>query len=56
VLIAGETEWLEVLKSFGFPVVVALYLLIRTDSRLGELAKAISELSRVIDRYISKGV
>ena len=49
------SPWLDVLKSFGFPVFVAGWLMLRTESRLDKITAALHELARTIERYQLKG-
>lgn len=42
-------ELLKLCATYGFPAVVALYLLTRVDARLGELTTAVTKLSAVVD-------
>ncbi|WP_078598485.1 YvrJ family protein [Evansella clarkii] len=37
-------EWVKLLGNYGFPTVVALYLLVRFEKRIDRLTKAIHEL------------
>ena len=39
--------------NFGFPMVVAIYLLVRVEKKLDELTIAINELGRVVERNVS---
>ncbi|MCM3324807.1 YvrJ family protein [Cytobacillus kochii] len=39
--------WLTALSNFGFPIVIAFYLLIRIERKIDELTKAINELINV---------
>ena len=43
------TTAVEIVKSLGFPVLVALWLMFRTDRLLSKLTAAIIELSRVVE-------
>ncbi|MEL7633387.1 MULTISPECIES: YvrJ family protein [Sporomusa] len=38
----------EFVSGYGFPMVVAVYLLVRMEARLETLAASINELARVI--------
>ena len=40
----------ECLSNFGFPVAVAIYLLVRFEKKLDQLTKAIHELTVVVQR------
>ncbi|KUO53090.1 MAG: ribonuclease Z [Desulfitibacter sp. BRH_c19] len=39
--------------NFGFPMVVAIYLLVRVEKKLDELTIAINELGRVVEKNVS---
>lgn len=41
-------EWYDVLKDFGFPVFVAIYLLVVTTKTLRELRDAVKSLIELI--------
>jgi hypothetical protein len=41
-------EFLNLIANVGFPIAVAIYLLIRFEAKLGELTYAISELRECI--------
>jgi hypothetical protein len=41
----------QLLANFGFPVVITLYLLLRFESRIHKLEKAIIELKNVIHEW-----
>ena len=41
-------ELLSLIANVGFPIAVAVYLLIRFEAKLGELTRAISELRECI--------
>lgn len=41
-------ELLVYASSYGFPMVVSVYLLVRVEGKLDKLADSIGELSRVI--------
>jgi hypothetical protein len=43
-----STALLTAIANFGFPIVVAAYLLIRTESKLEKLTTAIAELSKTL--------
>lgn len=42
------SEFLELVGNVGFPIAVSVYLLIRVEHKLGELAAAIGELREAI--------
>ncbi|MGF7184530.1 hypothetical protein GGQ84_000614 [Desulfitispora alkaliphila] len=44
-----EDIWTQV-ANYGFPMVVSIYLLVRVESKLEELARAINGLKQVIER------
>ncbi|WP_035269068.1 YvrJ family protein [Desulfitibacter alkalitolerans] len=39
--------------NFGFPMVVAIYLLVRVEKKLDELTVAINNLGRVVEKNAS---
>ncbi|HOJ92761.1 MAG TPA: YvrJ family protein [Dictyoglomaceae bacterium] len=41
-------EWITLISNLGFPIVVSLILLVRIETRLENLTKAINELSQAI--------
>ena len=41
-------DLLNLIGNVGFPIAVSVYLLIRVESKLGELTKAIGELREAI--------
>lgn len=43
-------ELLQGVANFGFPIIVSAYLLVRMESKMENLQKAIIELSRAIER------
>ncbi|NLO90132.1 MAG: YvrJ family protein [Clostridia bacterium] len=47
-----ENLWLQV-GNYGFPMVVAIYLLVRVEKKLDELTLAIARLGEVVSRAIS---
>ncbi|HBT20629.1 MAG TPA: YvrJ family protein [Peptococcaceae bacterium] len=47
-----ENLWLQV-GNYGFPMVVAVYLLVRVEKKLDELTVAIARLGEVINRELS---
>ncbi|MBS3969927.1 MAG: YvrJ family protein [Clostridia bacterium] len=38
--------------NFGFPMVVAIYLLVRVEKKLDELTIAINDLGRVVEKNV----
>ena len=42
-------DMLKLCATYGFPAVVALYLLTRVDARLGELSTAVTKLCAVVE-------
>lgn len=40
------------ISNIGFPIAVSCYLLVRFESRIGELTNSINELSKYIERLI----
>lgn len=49
-----ETEMLNQIAQFGFPIVISLYLLIRMENKIETLTKSITELSYNISSMNSK--
>jgi len=47
-----ESLWLQV-GNYGFPMVVAIYLLVRVEKKLDDLTVAIAKLGEVINREVS---
>lgn len=41
-------ETVQLLSQFGFPVVVAIYLLTRLDKRMEDFTKATTELTKTV--------
>ncbi len=39
--------------NFGFPMVVAIYLLVRVEKKLDDLTIAINDLGRVVENNVS---
>lgn len=39
--------------NFGFPMVVAIYLLVRVEKKLDDLTIAINDLGRVVEKHES---
>lgn len=39
--------------NFGFPMVVAIYLLVRVEKKLDELTIAINDLGRAVEKNVS---
>lgn len=42
------SEFLDMVGNIGFPIAVSIYLLIRVESKLGELTAAITELREAV--------
>lgn len=42
-----ETLWSKI-SNYGFPMVVAVYLLVRIEGKLDHLSRSINDLARVI--------
>lgn len=42
------TPFVQLISNLGFPIVVALYLLIRVDKTIEESTKALTELTKTI--------
>lgn len=47
-------EVLQGVANFGFPIIVSAYLLIRMESKMENLQKAILDLSKTIERVNQK--
>jgi len=43
---------ITILGNFGFPVVIAIYLLIRFEKRIENLTEAISQLQKIMNRKL----
>ncbi len=41
-------EWLKLITNVGFPIAVSTYLLIRIESKISDLSRAIYELREAI--------
>lgn len=48
------SELLNAVSSLGFPSVVAIYLLVRFESKITDLAKTINNLEKSIEKMASK--
>ena len=46
-------NWITLITNTGFPIAVATYLLIRFESKLDCLSKAINDLSHVVDKNLN---
>ena len=44
-----EYEFIQIIGNFGFPVAIAIYLLVRFENRLESLRTSIENLSKKID-------
>lgn len=44
-----ENLWVQI-GNYGFPMVIAFYLLIRVEKKLDDLTVAINDLARTLDR------
>ena len=47
-------SFLNAIANFGFPIVVAGYLLIRMENTIGTLSKDVTGLKEVIDKLCDK--
>lgn len=47
-MINDITPLIQIISNVGFPVVVALYLLVRVDKTIEESTKALTELTKTI--------
>lgn len=45
-------EIISILGNFGFPVVIAIYLLIRFEKRIENLTEAITQLQKIMNRKL----
>jgi len=43
-------SWINLITNVGFPIAVASYLLIRFETKIDGLSKAITDLSHVVDK------
>jgi len=41
-------QMLSLVSNMGFPIVVSIYLLVRVESRIQELARSINELAQAV--------
>lgn len=48
-----ESELINILNNFGFPVLVSLFLMIRIEQRLISLSDNINKLSIVLENKLS---
>jgi hypothetical protein len=48
-------DYVQVISNVGFPIFVAVYLLVRVERVVNKNTEAIKELCRVITVFISKG-
>ena len=46
-------NWITLITNTGFPIAVASYLLIRFETKIDGLSKAISDLSHVVDKNLN---
>jgi|TARA_Y100000310_G_scaffold157582_1_gene156974 hypothetical protein len=47
-------DWITIVSNLGFPIVIALYILIRLENTLKENTKVIQNLILHIDRNLIK--
>lgn len=40
--------WVAIIRNFGFPIAITIYLFIRFERKLGDLEKVITNLSETI--------
>lgn len=45
-----ENLWVQI-GNYGFPMVIAFYLLVRVEKKLDDLTTAICDLSRALDNH-----
>ena len=43
-------SWINLITNVGFPIAVASYILIRFETKIDGLSKAITDLSHVVDK------
>lgn len=46
----GVEIWIDLLRNVGFPIVLAAYLLLRFEKKIGELTEVIEDLKRSIQK------
>jgi hypothetical protein len=46
--------WIGLLKDLGFPIVVTLYLLMRIEAKLEQLATSIVQLDQTLLQWLEK--
>lgn len=44
-----ENEFVQIIGNFGFPVALAIYLLVRFEKRIDKLRDSIDKLSNIIN-------
>lgn len=47
-------EAIEIVSNVGFPIFITIFLLNRMETRLDHLVKALNELTRVIDKDLTR--
>jgi hypothetical protein len=45
-------DWVEIVSKVGFPILVAMFVLIRLNGKLEQLVVSVSELSTKLDEFI----
>ncbi|MCP1452197.1 hypothetical protein J3D64_005476 [Priestia megaterium] len=47
-------QWLNLIRNFGFPIVVTLYLLLRFEKKIDHLTEAINKIATSIEKEQDK--
>jgi hypothetical protein len=45
-------DWVDIVSKVGFPILVAMFVLIRLNGKLEQLVIGVSELSAKLDEFI----
>lgn len=49
---ANGTDWIKLIGNVGFPIVVALILLLRLDTTMHRLKESVDDLTRTMKIYL----
>jgi hypothetical protein len=47
-----ELDWVEIVSKVGFPILVAMFVLIRLNGKLETLIVSVKELSAKLDEFV----
>ncbi|WP_339998909.1 YvrJ family protein [Priestia aryabhattai] len=47
-------QWLNIIRNFGFPIVVTFYLLLRFEKKIDHLTEAINKIATSIEKEQDK--